>query len=180
MVASLRRLIPSVESEIDRHYYYCFGEGKVQVQNTGGVVVYIVRGDAFGNYLRNLYGATINVPAVSRDISFNRVNIFDANWVGAFGYPFSSGSFSSSDLSLTGSFSCMNPTALVTGSGSITSIGPNWIEASTGEGNRTRFNLGSCSRVESTQRLPVVGQKFYWSGVQGGSGYNLYAASCFD
>lgn len=28
-----------------------------------------------------------------------------------------------------------------------------------------RFGLGSCSRLESTHKVPAVGQKFYWSGV---------------
>ncbi len=31
MIDSLRKLVPSVQAEIDRHYYYCFGDGKVQV-----------------------------------------------------------------------------------------------------------------------------------------------------
>lgn len=30
MIATLKRAIPSVQSEIDRHYYYCYGEGAVQ------------------------------------------------------------------------------------------------------------------------------------------------------
>lgn len=147
MVATLRRIVPTVESEIDRHYYYCFGEGKVQIENTGGVVVYIVRGEAFGNYLRNLYGRNIVVPAVNGNVLFNRVDIFGAPWSGAFGYPFGSGAFGGNDLSLTGSFSCLNPGALVTGSGTISAIGGNWIEALDGNGGRNRFNLGSCSRL---------------------------------
>lgn len=180
MVATLRRVVPTVESEIDRHYYYCFGDGKVQVETTGGVVVYIVRGEAFGNYLRNLYGRNIVVPAVNGNVLFNRVDIFGAPWVGAFGYPFGSGAFGGNDLSLTGSFSCLNPGALVTGSGTISAIGGGWIEALDGNGSKNRFSLGSCSRLESTKKLPAVGQKFYWSGVPGGSGFNLYAGSCFD
>ncbi len=44
MIDSLRKLVPSVQAEIDRHYYYCFGDGKVEVRQTGGVVVYVVRG----------------------------------------------------------------------------------------------------------------------------------------
>lgn len=47
------------------------------MQNVGGVVVYIVRGEAFGNYLKNLYGQTVRIPEVSGDIMLNRVNIFD-------------------------------------------------------------------------------------------------------
>lgn len=44
MVVALKNFVPNVQAEIDRHYYYCFGDGKVQVKNAGGVVIYIVRG----------------------------------------------------------------------------------------------------------------------------------------
>lgn len=43
MIATLKRLIPSVQKEIDRHYYYCYGEG-VKESQAQGVVVYIVQG----------------------------------------------------------------------------------------------------------------------------------------
>lgn len=176
MVANLKNLVPTVESEIDRHYYYCYGEGKVQVQQTGGVVVYIVRGEAFGNYLRNLYGRSMTVPAVTGDVLLNRVDIFGQSWVGAFGYPFTTAAFgdaNGSDLALNGSFGCLNPSSVVSGSGTITAIGSNWIDANVG-GQTQRFGLGSCSRLESTTKLPSVGQKFFWSGVPGGSMTNLY------
>ncbi len=70
---------------------------------------------------------------------------------------------------------------MVTGSGTIVNIGPNWIDAD-GDGDdrgTRRFSLGSCSRLESTHRLPKVGQKFYWSGVPSSNGFNLYTGSCF-
>lgn len=182
MIDSLRKLVPSVQAEIDRHYYYCFGDGKVEVKNTGGVVVYVVRGEAFGNYLRNLYGRNVVVPAVNGNVLFNGVDIFGTDWAGSFGYPFGSGAFEGAQdsLSLAGSFNCLNPGSLVQGAGTIVNIGSNWIDADCGDEGVRRFSLGSCSRLESTQRLPVVGQRFYWSGVPGSSGYNLYAGSCFN
>lgn len=180
MIATLKKMLPTVQSEIDRHYYYCFGEGKVQVQQTGSVLVYVVRGDAFANYLRSLYGANVVAPAVNGNVLFNRVDIFGSTWVGAFGYPFGNSSLSGNDLSLAGSFNCLNPNALVSGSGTITAIGANWVECADGKGAKQRLSLGSCSRLESTHALPAVGQKFFWSGVPGGSGYNLYTGSCFD
>lgn len=179
MVDGLKRMIPTVESEIDRHYYYCFGDGKVQVQTTGGVTVYVVRGDAFGNYLRNLYGRNVVLPAVNGDVLFNRVDIFGAPWVGAFGYPFGNASLGGADLAIGGSFGCTSPAQVVSGFGTISGVGSNWIEALGNNGAKTRFSLGSCSRLESTKNLPVVGQKFYWSGVPAASGFNLYSGSCF-
>jgi len=180
MINSLRKMLPAVQSEIDRHYYYCFGNGKVQVQQTGSVVVYVVRGDAFANYLRALYGSNVVLPAVNGDVLFNRVDIFGTTWVGAFGYPFGQSALGGNDLSLGGSFNCLNPNALVTGSGTITAIGADWVECGDGNGGRRRLSLGSCSRLESTHSLPAIGQKFYWSGVPAGSGFNLYAGTCLD
>ena len=165
MLVSLRNFIPTVESEIDRHYYYCFGDGKVQVQTSGGVVIYIVRGEAFGNYLRNLYGQSVSIPQVNGDVLLNRVDIFGNNWVGAFGYPFQSSALGGNDFSIGGSFGCLNANSVVTGSGTITSVGSDYIDCNTGSGEKLRFGLGACSRLESTRQLPSVGQKFYWSGV---------------
>lgn len=147
MVDNLKRIIPTVESEVDRHYYYCFGDGKVQVTTTGGVVVYVVRGDAFANYLRNIYGRNVVLPAVNGDVLFNRVDIFGAPWVGAFGYPFGQASLGGGDLAIGGSFGCTSPTSIVSGYGTITAVGANYIECSNGSGLKQRFNLGSCSRL---------------------------------
>lgn len=61
MIATLKRLEPSTQKEIDRHYYYCFGDGKVEVQQTGSTVVYIVRGESVNAYLNGRYGP--QVPA---------------------------------------------------------------------------------------------------------------------
>lgn len=110
----------------------------------------------------------------------NRVNIFDQKWSGAFGYPFNESAFGTSDLSMGGSFGCMNPNSLVQGSGTITAIGANYIETLDSNQQKQRFRLGSCSRLESTRSVPAVGQNFYYSGVPDGSGFNLYTGSCFD
>lgn len=147
MIANLKTLIPTVENEVDRHFYYCFGDGKVQAQNVGNITVYVVRGDAFANYLRNLYGRNIVIPAVNGDVLFNRVDIFGAPWVGAFGYPFLNSSLGGNDLSFAGSFGCNNPTAIMTGSGVISALGSNWIQFTDGNGKILRANLGSCSRL---------------------------------
>ena len=130
--------------------------------------------------MRNLYGKNIVLPGVSGDVLLNRVDIFGDTWIGAFGYPFQTSAFGSSDLSINGSFGCLNPNAVVTGSGTITAIGADYIECDDGNGGRQRFSLGSCSRLESTRKIPAVGQKFYWSGVPQGNNLNqLYTGSCF-
>lgn len=96
------------------------------------------------------------LPAASGDVLLNRVDIFGESWIGAFGYPFQTSAFGSNDLSLNGSFGCLNPTAVVTGSGTITAIGADYIECDDDKGVRQRFGLGSCSRLESTRKVPAV------------------------
>lgn len=118
----------------------------MQVQTVGGIIVYVVRGDAFGNYLRNLYGRNVVLPAVNGDVLFNRIDIFDSAWTGAFGYPFGSASLGGNDLAFGGSFGCTNPGSISSGYGTITAIGADFIECANGS-SKTRFNLGSCSRL---------------------------------
>lgn len=130
--------------------------------------------------MRTLYGRNIVLPAVNGDVLFNRVDIFGAAWAGAFGYPFGQASLGGGDLAIGGSFGCNSPTSVVTGYGTITAIGANYVECANGNGTKQRFNLGSCSRLEATKQLPRVGQKFFWSGVPASQGYNVYAASCLD
>lgn len=180
MIDNLKRSIPNIESEVDRHYYYCFGAGSVQVQSVGGLTVYVVRGDAIANYLRNLYGRNVVVPAVNGDVLFSRIDIFGAPWVGAYGYPFGQASLGGADLAIGGSFGCTAPGSISNGYGTISAVGSNYIEALNQQGLRQRFNLGSCSRLEANTKLPAVGQKFYWSGVPASNGFNLYAGSCFN
>lgn len=130
MVGTLRNLVPTVEGAIDRHYYNCYGDGNtVKIEQNGSVVVYIVNGDKFGDYLRKLYGQSVQVPSIRSDVTFNKVNIFGPEWTGAFGYPFGEAAFGANDFSFTGSFNCMNPTSVVTGYGTISGIGANYIDA---------------------------------------------------
>lgn len=147
MIDNLRKSIPNIESEVDKHYYYCFGAGSVQVQTVGGLTVYVVRGDAIANYLRNLYGRNVVVPAVNGDVLFNRIDIFGPSWVGAYGYPFGQASMGTADLVIGGNFGCTAPGAITSGYGRITAVGSNFIEASNQQGFRQRFNLGTCSRL---------------------------------
>lgn len=130
--------------------------------------------------MRALYGRNIILPAVNGDVLFNKIDIFGAAWSGAFGYPFGQASLGGGDLSIGGSFGCTSPTSVVSGFGTITAIGANYIECSNATGVKQRFNLGSCSRLEATKTLPKIGQRFFWSGVPASQGYNVYAASCLD
>lgn len=82
MIASLSSVVGAVEREIDRQFYYCYGEGAVQEEEVGSVLVFIVRGEAFANYLINLYGQT---AVVHGTLYFYSVNIFSPSWEAKYG-----------------------------------------------------------------------------------------------
>ena len=177
MIATLKRLEPSTQKEIDRHYYYCFGDGKVEVQQTGSTVVYIVRGESVNAYLNGRYGP--QVPGQKGDLRLNPVSIFDSQWVNKFGYPFVNTDLTGNDLSFNGSFNCLGGQAAVTGYGTIAGVGADYIGAKGPDGSSKRFHLGSCSRIESSYNVPQVGQGIYYQAVPSSAGgYNLYAATC--
>jgi hypothetical protein len=44
LIANLNGILPTVQAAIDREFYYCYGDGRIQVEATGNTLVYIVRG----------------------------------------------------------------------------------------------------------------------------------------
>ena len=179
MIATLKRMIPTVQSEIDRHYYYCYGEG-VQEEQAGSVVVYIVQGERFRDYLHTQYGTNVRVPNVNGDVRLQRVNILGKTWVEKHGYPFSEASLGGEGFDIAGSFNCLNPSRTVKGAGKIYDVGANYIGVEMDDGSKFQFGLASCSRIESTSELPTIGQNIAYVGVPSSAdGYNLYQASCW-
>ena len=180
MIEVLKELVPTTEAEIDRHYYYCYGEGSVQVEKTGGVVVYIIKGERFGDYIHNAYGKSVKVPAVRGDVHFRRVDVFGNAYTAKYGHPYPHQEYSGSDLSIKDSFGCLAPSQCKKGYGTISAIEAEYIYATSNDGRKQKFKVAACSRIESTTEVPKVGQKFYWSAVHSGAdGYNLYTASCW-
>ena len=177
MINTLKRLVPTTESEIDRHYYYCYGEGAVEVEKTGSVVVYIVKGERVNGYLENRYG--LGVPQFrGGDVRLHRVNVFDSKWTNKFGYPFVNTQVSNTELHFNGSFGCLNTENAHRGYATISSIGADYIEAREGNGYK-KFKVSACSRIEASGDLPQVGQGFYYEAVPSSAdGFNLYSATC--
>lgn len=85
MIETLKRLVPTTQKEIDRHYYYCFGDGQIEIEQTGSVIVYIVKGEQVNNYLHKKYGQ--DTPKHKGDLRLRHLSIFDGPWVNKFGYP---------------------------------------------------------------------------------------------
>lgn len=176
-IDTLRRLVPTTEKEIDRHYYYCYGEGNVQVEQTGSVVVYIVRGERVNEYLNRRYAQNSH-RGQQGDLRLQKVDIFNAQWTGKYGYPAVVGNNKNGD-DFSGSFSCFNGNASVKGYGIISNIGADFIEARDDKGKNNRFHFSSCSRLEATNDTPKLGQGFYYEAVPSSAdGYNLIAGSC--
>lgn len=130
--------------------------------------------------MKSLYGGSIKIPGINGDVAFNRIDVFSPEWAGKYGYPMSKAAFNNEDFSFAGSFACNNPNLLSTGFGTISNIGSDFIEALDEKGSSRRMVLGSCSRLESTQQLPKIGQRIYWQGAVGSRGINLYSASCME
>lgn len=175
MIDTLKRLIPTTEKEIDRHYYYCYGEGNIKVEQTGSVVVYIVRGERVPDYLNRRYNEAAR--GASGDLRLRTINIFDAQWTAKYGYPaVVNNRRGGNDFS--GSFSCLNEN-VVHGYGVITNIGADYVEARDESGRNHRYHLGSCSRIESAHDGLKLGAGLYYEAVPSSAdGFNLIAGSC--
>ena len=55
-IAKLKNSLPGIEKEVNRQYFYCYGDGAVTVESTGNTVVYIVKGENFPALLNKTYG----------------------------------------------------------------------------------------------------------------------------
>ena len=170
MIGKLTELVPTTENEIDRHYYYCYGDGAVKAEKTGATIVYIVKGERFGDYIHSAYGKTVKVASRKGDVRLHKVNAYGAEWGNYYGYPKSEGHHN---------FSCLNPSLAYKGYGKVDKVEKSTIYVNAHDGRRVKLNVGACSRIESAHDLPKSGQDIYFSGVPSGAdGYNLYAASC--
>lgn len=147
MIASLKRSIPTVQGEIDRHYYYCYGEGSFTAEQQQGVVVYIVQGERFDEFVQRSYGRQTRNN--QKELRFTSVDIFSSVWTSKFGYPFPKGNLGgdSNNFDIAGSFGCLNPSRAVNGLGRIHAINSDYIEIDNEEGYRSQLYLSSCSRL---------------------------------
>ena len=181
IVDKLGKSYPTIQAGIDREYYYCYGPGKVQVETTGSTVVYIVNGDAFGQYIDNAYGQVTSPglrTSTSGSVRLQSVDPFSPIWTSKFGVSSSSGKGSVGG-SGRGNFSCLSGSA-ANGRGVITSLTNEGIQISDANGKPVSLNIGACTRVESTTSLPRVGQNVAWRGTASTSGgFDLFSVTCW-
>ena len=142
LIANLNSSLPQIQSEIDREYYYCYGAGKVDTVKTGNVIVYVVKGEAFGQYIQNAYGQSVGAPQLRTgdDYRLQVVDPFSKIWTAKFGYPSNAGSQG-------GNFSCLNNNSGSTGRGTISGVSADGFTVKDGAGKSVKLGFGSCSRV---------------------------------
>ena len=148
----------------------------MQVEQTGNVTVYILKGEHVGQYLHKVYGETVTVPENKQEAKLREVDIFGADWKGEFGFPFDQAALEGQELNL-GKFDCLNPSAAEKGSGKITAINADSIEVEGLDGDHVKLQLGACTRLESGGSLPQVGEVLYWKGVKNEDAYNLHVGT---
>jgi len=149
LVTSLTGILPNISKDVDREYYYCYGAGKIETVTTGSTVVYVVRGDVFGQYVGNLYGGNLasNLQfGQNESIRLQVVDPFSPIWTSKFGLSYRGAgqgqAFSDS------SFTCLdNGGSLSTGRGRITSIQGNEILVSGQDGRQSKLSIGGCTRL---------------------------------
>ena len=177
LINNLNNSIPQIQNQINREYYYCYGAGKVETITTGSVIVYVVKGEAFGKYIQNAYGQSVGAPSLrtSDDYRLQIVDPFSRIWTSKFGYPSAAGAKGAA------SFSCLNGgNASQSGWGTISSVTNDGIIVNDANGKGVKLTVGTCSRVEATSELPRAGQTLAWRGSPSGNGgYNLHSATCW-
>jgi cell division protein FtsB len=150
LIDNLNNTIPQIQNQINREYYYCYGAGKVDTVTTGSVIVYVVKGEAFGHYIQNAYGQTVSAPTVVSGIDYRLqvVDPFSRIWTAKYGYPLANGARTAGTGS--GSFSCQGGNSGSSGWGTISSVSNDGFWVNDASGKSVKLSVGTCSRVEST------------------------------
>ncbi len=149
IITNLNAVIPKINDAINREYYYCYGAGKVSTETVGSVIVYVVKGEAFGQYIQTAYGQSVAAPQLRSDGPDFRLNLVDPYsqiWTAKFGYPTLANKAGINAGVFPGDFSCLNAGGN-SGSGRISAVNADGFVVNDTNGNGVRLNIGSCSRV---------------------------------
>lgn len=163
----MNKVIPNINGDINREYYYCYGAGKVETQTVGSTVVYVVRGEAFGQYIQTAYGQSVGAPnvATGNDYRLHLVDPFSPVWTAKFGYPTlaggvaggaggaswgSAGGWGSRGGCGGASFGVGAASSAPAGWGTIAGVNADGFVVKNAKGETLSLNIGGCSRIEST------------------------------
>ena len=144
-------------------------------------ITYNMNKKSFINYVENAYQSEVKDDRMlNEDIIVTPIYILDRNWKKEFGESYDQETIvHSREFSFNSQFNCLNPSTLVNGYGIIERINKNFIETR-GATGKVFLKLSSCSRVESTNVLPSVGQNIHWKGNKKVDRlFEVYIATCF-
>lgn len=184
MVAGLGSSLPGIQKFIDDNYYRCFRANSLPGSQNGSALVYIVGTADFERYIERAYQLKPDWSKVSflaPTLKLSPLNILDSMWQSAYGAPYDLVSFAATtDFSFKDDFNCLAPSSLESGFGMIAGIGGRFLLVDNLQGGTLRLNLGTCTRLETAQLLPSIGQRVYWRGNPAGRAgeFNAYRASC--
>ena len=55
MIRTLSSVLPRFQEQNNYIYYHCFGDGTMEPVHSGGVVIYLIRGNKLSEYLEQVY-----------------------------------------------------------------------------------------------------------------------------
>lgn len=173
--------MPNITKQVDDVNYKCNQLKPVEPVVQNNTTIYVVQPTAYTSYIQSCYQIrpdTTNIKSGNK-INITPVGILDSLWLNSFGNPYQPTSYAQAkEFTFKEDFNCLVPSGLESGSGVIKSVNKKFIEIDNG-GRVQKLNLGACSRLESTNSLPKVGQKIYFRGQKlDRTEFNLYKGSC--
>lgn len=180
-VQSLRNALPTVQDEVNRQYFYCFGDGAFETAQTGGTLVYIIRGEAFQALLENTYGISFDdiiccddnsKNAVPHEIEMMSVDIFSDDFTNTNGDPFvvdpdDNNGGNGAVTPLDGSFSCIIKNE-VAGRGVIIESDGNRFTvrrySNAGAPLDDFVEIAPCTIIMATVKVPRAGMSMAFTG----------------
>ena len=64
-IVVLKKIQITVEEEVNRQYFYCYGDGAFTIEKTGTVTVYIIRGEALKLFLKTLMASALMMSSAA-------------------------------------------------------------------------------------------------------------------
>ena len=194
-IVVLKKIQITVEEEVNRQYFYCYGDGAFTIEKTGTVTVYIIRGEAFEALLENTYGISFddvvcctdkegsspkaNVPS---EIKMQSVDIFGDDYIDTNGNPVDDiiadtgkhGSPSNDVTDYTGPFECIVQEG-VSGRGVIVDVAGNRYTvrryANAGPPLDDFVEVAPCTIIMSTVKVPRAGMSMAFTGASAAGFY---------
>lgn len=181
LVKNLQTLLPNITAQVDDVNFKCNQVKTVEPVKTSNVTAYVVVPKDYNVYIQSCYQIKPDTSNLKTNkVSITPLSILDFNWGNAYGSPYSPASYvQTKDFSFNEDFNCLaSSNSLESGYGLIKNINKKYIDIDI-QGKACKLNLGACSRMDSTDQLPKVGQRIYYRGQRTSkTDINLYKGSC--